>query len=74
MNPMRVILTPHLEKRMEESGRGTRPARAAADRIAAAGTGGWPWRERQARSSGPSAVAGNRTPGARSGMSTVTSP
>jgi hypothetical protein len=65
----------HLEKRRLESGRGTRPARAAAARISAAETAGWPRRARHARRSGDSAAAGKPPPPAgRSGMSTVTSP
>ena len=47
---------------MLESGRGTKPALAAAARSAAAGTGGWPRRERQQRSNGTSAVAGKAVP------------
>lgn len=47
---------------MLESGRGTRPAFAAAAKMAAAKIGGWPRRKRHARSSGTSAVAGKAVP------------
>ena len=47
---------------MLESGRGTRPAFAAAAKMAAAKFGGWLRRERHARSSGTSAVAWKAVP------------